>query len=270
MAKRLISAPIYKQLNQLLRNLISDGEFKVNDRFLSERQICERFGVSRATANKALSNLVAEGVLEFKKGVGTFVRGGLDYDLRSLVSFTHKAMAAGKTPSTRVLKCEMLPAHQAPIDLVGKLNLNPTDNLYYVERLRLADDVPVILEYRYVVERFCPGLSGVELTGSLYAIWTDKFKLDISGADQTIRAINIIGSDAKLMRVDHGSAGLLVLSVGYLGGGVPLWWERTLYRGDSYEFHNRLGPIQSDQPAGGLMEINPNSKTNFQFQPAKR
>jgi DNA-binding GntR family transcriptional regulator len=55
-------------LRELLRGL--------GERLLTERQICERFGVSRATANKALSNLVSEGVLEFRKGVGTFVREG--------------------------------------------------------------------------------------------------------------------------------------------------------------------------------------------------
>lgn len=250
----MIKAPIYQQLNQLLRDLIREGEFKVNDRFLTERQICGRFGVSRATANKALSNLVAEGVLEFKKGVGTFVRGGiLDYDLRLLVSFTDKALAAGKTPSTRVLRCEMVPAHQVQVDLAGRLKLTPHDHVYCVERLRLANDVPVILEYRYVVERFCPGLSAADLAGSLYAIWIDKFKLDIIGADQTIRAVTITGSDAKLMRIEPGSAGLLVLSVGYLNGDIPLWWERTLYRGDAYEFHNRLGPIQAARPAAGAL-----------------
>jgi GntR family transcriptional regulator len=270
MAKRLMKAPIYKQLNRRLRDLIRAGEFKVNGQFLTERQICERFGVSRATANKALSNLVAEGVLEFKKGVGTFVRGGiLDDDLRSLVSFTDKALAAGKTPSTRVLKCETLPANQAQVDLAGKLNLNPTDNVYYMERLRLVNDVPVILESRYVVERLCPGLSAAELAGSLYAIWIDKFKLDIIGADQTIRAVNITGSDAKIMRVNHGAAGLLVLSVGYLGGNVPLWWGRTLYRGDAYEFHNRLGPIQVTRPAAGaLIDVN-DEEAIFQLQLAK-
>ena len=107
MAKRLVKAPIYQQLNQLLRDLIREGEFKPGEQFLTERQICDRFDVSRATANKALSNLVAEGVLEFRKGVGTFLRGGiLDYDLRALVSFTEKALSAGKTPSTKIIKCD--------------------------------------------------------------------------------------------------------------------------------------------------------------------
>ena len=63
--------------------------------------------MSRPTANKVLAGLVSEGALEFRKGVGTFVRGALlDYDMQSLVSFTSKAKEAGKRPSTNVLAFE--------------------------------------------------------------------------------------------------------------------------------------------------------------------
>jgi DNA-binding transcriptional regulator YhcF (GntR family) len=65
--------PIYQQLNRILRELIG-GDFQIGDQFLTERKICQQYQVSRATANKALSNLVSEGLLEFKKGIGTFVR----------------------------------------------------------------------------------------------------------------------------------------------------------------------------------------------------
>ncbi len=254
MARRLVRAPIYQQLNEVLRDLLRGGEFKVGDQFLTERQIGERFDVSRATANKALSNLVAEGVLEFKKGVGTFVRGGiLDYDLRSLVSFTEKAIAAGKTPSTKVLHLEATIAKNADVDLADKLHVRPDEVVYYMERLRLSDGKPVILEHRYVVTKFCLDLSEADLSGSLYAMWTETFKLDIVGADQTIRAISILGNEAELLDVEEGAAGFQVTSTGYLSGGVPLWWERTVFRGDAYELHNRLGPVQTARPATGTL-----------------
>ena len=105
LANALVKKPIYQQMNQLLRSLIDSGEFHVGDQFPTEREICERFEVSRATANKALSNLVSEGLLEFRKGVGTFVRGKpMDYNLRALVSFTEEALASGKKPATRLLR----------------------------------------------------------------------------------------------------------------------------------------------------------------------
>jgi GntR family transcriptional regulator len=261
MRRRIVRAPIYQQLNQVLRDLIRSGEFHVGDQFLTERQICEQYDVSRATANKALSNLVTEGVLEFKKGVGTFVRGGvLDYDLRSLVSFTEKAIAAGKMPATRVLRLDRMLAGEAEMDLMEKLHVRSEEPVYYIERLRIADGEPVILEHRYIVAKFCPDLSETALAGSLYATWTDTYKLDIVGADQTIRAVQICDTEAGLLQVEDGAAGLLVLSTGYLSGGVPLWWEHTVFRGDAYEFQNRLGPVQTARPAAGTF-YNPDSAT---------
>lgn len=219
----LVKEPIYQQLNQELRKQLR--QFSVGDRFLTEREISARFEVSRATANKALASLVSEGLLEFRKGLGTFVRQAtLDVDLRALVSFTDRARAAGKRPSTRVLHLEPLPG---PI--------------LRMERLRLVDDLPVILERRDVHTAHCPELDKKDLTGSLYALWTEGYGLKLGGADQSIRAVLVEGADARLLGMPSGSAGLLVTATGLLASGAPLWTERTLYRGDSYEFRNRLG-----------------------------
>ena len=248
----LVKQPIYQQLNDALRSLLGSGEFQTGTRFLTEREVSQRYEVSRATANKALSNLVSEGILEFKKGVGTFVRGGvLDYDLRSLVSFTGKASSAGKKPATRVLSFDRIPASGLGRSVAAGLKLRPDDLVYRVERLRLADGVPVILERRTIVSELCPGISRDDLSGSLYELWTGRFKLEIAGADQTIRAAALDGPDARLLEVPAGAAGLEVRSLGVLRDHRPLWWERTLYRGDTYAFRNRLGPIQIARPAAG-------------------
>jgi len=254
MAPPLVKDPVYLQLHRALRDLIRGDQAAVGGRFLTEREIASRFGVSRATANKALSSLVAEGLLEFKKGVGTFVRfRPLDYDLQVLVSFTGKALAAGKQPSTRVLQFESFRAAAAPRQIVQMLGLAPADEVLYMERLRLADQAAVILERRYVPAHFCPGLAAADLEESLYDLWTERYGLAIMGADQTIRAVTIRGGDAELLGVRNGAAGLLVISTGYLCGKRPLWTEKTLYRGDAYEFRNRLGPIQTPRPAAGVL-----------------
>ncbi|MCL6545219.1 MAG: GntR family transcriptional regulator, partial [Bryobacteraceae bacterium] len=117
--------------------------------------------------------------------------------------------------------------------------------------LRLADNLPVIYERRYIVAEYCPELTRADLEGSLYAVWTQKYRLEIEGADERIRAVHLRGPEARALRVRDGAAGLLIRSVGYLTGGRPLWFERTLYRGDAYEFHNRLGGIQPASFAQG-------------------
>ena len=89
--------------------------------------------------------------------------------------------------------------------------------------------------------------------GSLFAYWTERCKLEITGADETIRAVNLEGGDARQLGVKPGAAGLRVEATGFLESGEPLWWERTDYRGDAYEFHNRLGGIQAARPAVGVL-----------------
>lgn len=246
---RLVRDPVYQQLNELLQQLIRKGEFTPGQQFLTERDISERFGVSRVTANKALSHLVVAGVLEFRKGVGTFVRErGLDYDLQSLMSFTRRATLAGRKPATRLLWFESLHARDVAEAVRRALRLRDTDALYYCERLRLADKVPVILERRHLVGRLCPNLSKSDLKGSLYSVLTQKYGLLINAAEQQIRAVSLSAADARLLRVNAGSPALRVHAVGCAG--EPLWLEDTLYRSDCYEFHNALGASRGQQPAG--------------------
>lgn len=248
----LIKTPVYQQLNRILRSLIRNSEYRPGHRFLTEREISERYDVSRVTANKALSSLVSEGLLEFRKGIGTFVtRPPMDYNLRALVSFTAEALAAGKRPVTKVIRLETLPAGDPGEPVQSALRVEPSEALLYMERLRLADDTPVILERRHLVARYCPNLKRSDLTGSIYDLWAKKYGLDLQGANQAIRAINLRAEDADLLRARRGAAGFLVISVGELAGGIPLWYERTLYRGDSYEFLNRLSGLQGPQATPG-------------------
>lgn len=246
---RLVRDPVYQQLNELLQQLIRKGEFTPGQQFLTEREISERFGVSRVTANKALSHLVVAGVLEFRKGVGTFVRDRvLDYDLRSLMSFTHRATLAGKKPATRLLRFESLLGRHVDEPVRRALRLADNDALYYCERLRLADKEPVILERRHLVGRLCPNLCKSDLRGSLYSVLTQKFGLPVNAAEQQIQAVSLSAADARLLRVNAGSPALRVHAVGYAG--APLWLEDTLYRADCYEFHNALGASRGQRPAG--------------------
>jgi len=241
--------PIYHQLNERLRSLASAGTFQGGDKFLSEREVSVRFGVSRVTANKALSQLVVAGLLEFRKGVGTFVRGeALQNDLRALVSFTRKAALSGKAPTTRVLAFSKMRADTAGEGIAEALRLGADEPVLYLERLRLADGEPVILERRFLVARLCGGLTKERVKGSLYDVLENDLSLRLSGADQVIRARSLSGADAKLLKARPGSAALWVHAVGFAGG-EPLWVEDTLYRGDRYEFQNTLGSKQPPRPA---------------------
>lgn len=230
------------------------AEYRSGDQFLTEREVAQKFQVSRATANKSLASLVSEGFLEFRKGLGTFVRRDVnDYDVRSLVSFTKKARAAGKEPGKELLTFGKLTTAEIDESLHLALGVARTDELWELHRIRLADGVPVIPSHCYVVQSHCPKLTKSQAEGSLYSTWTESHGLKIGGANEVIRAVLLSASEAKHLQTTAKSPALEVVSVGYLEDDSPLWWERTLYRGDQYEFHSRLGPIQSTTPARGKL-----------------
>ena len=95
--------------------------------------------------------MVSEGLLEFRKGVGTFVcPPRLNCDVQTLISFTEKAKEAGRKPSTRVLQFERITASAAEPEVAEKLQIGSDEALFAITRLRLADGIPVIMEKRWV------------------------------------------------------------------------------------------------------------------------
>jgi GntR family transcriptional regulator len=244
---QLVKDPLYMQLSAILRELIKSQQYNVGDQFLTERMISERFDVSRVTANKALSKLIDEGILELRKGLGTFVCDEpKHFPTSHLVSFSHKMLASGKKPSTRVLQFKKATAGQISDEVSKKLNLVRSEKLYYMKRLRLSDDIPLILESHYLREKFCPGLKKTDLKGSLFDLMTKKYKLNIAGVDETILATRVRGENSEHLHLQNGDPGFFMYVVGYNDAKVPVWIANVIFRGDAFELHNRRGPILTD------------------------
>ena len=248
MAKhQLVKDPLYMQLSAILRELINSRQYSVGDQFLTERMISERFEVSRVTANKALSKLIDEGILELRKGLGTFVCDEpKHFPTSHLVSFTHKMLASGRKPATKILQFKKATAGQVSGEVSQNLHLDPGEALYYMKRLRLSDDVPLILESHYLRERFCPGLRKEDLKGSLFDLMTKKYKLNITGVDETILSTLIRGANSKYLNLQRGAPGLFMYVIGYNDNKVPVWIANVIFRGDAFELHNRRGPILTE------------------------
>ncbi len=253
MKKTVVRDPIYNQVVKILKEMITGGEFQPGERFLTERKISEEYDISRNTSNKVISSLVSEGILEIRKGIGTFVRPAIfDFDLRTHYGFTQKAIKAGKRPRTEVKRFQILDSNQIDYEVVERLKLKKAESVYYIERLRFLDDLPVIIDRRFLARKYLPDLKEQDLAGSLFNLLYEKYGLQISSATETIRAVSISGKDAKMMGVPEGESCLLILSTGFIQTDIPLWAEKTLYRGDAYEFRNRIGPVEDDHSTTGF------------------
>src|SRR6266576_2922365 len=96
--------PRYYQLKEIMRERIRAGEWKPGDLIPSERELGEKYGISRMTARQAITDPVNEGLFYREQGKGTFVsQRKITQPLIRLTGFTEDIRAPGKRSSTRVI-----------------------------------------------------------------------------------------------------------------------------------------------------------------------
>jgi GntR family transcriptional regulator len=227
------SAPLHAQIFEALRLQIQSTELKAGENFPSERELADRFGVSRMTVRQALQRLRQEGLIYRERGVGTFVAGRkLDVHTRNLSGFSDEMNSLGLKPSSRVLA---LRSEQATEEVAQDLDLNKNDGVYHIERLRLADDEPMAFETTYVPAKLCPELDRWDLTkNSLYQILVENYNLQMHHAAESLEAAAATKYVAQQLGIKPGTPVLVVHRVVFSESNHPIESALTTYRADRY------------------------------------
>lgn len=238
---KIVKEPIYQQLIKILRDLIQSDAYGIGDKFLTENQISIRYEISKNTVNKAITSLIGEGLLEFRKGLGTFVKfKNSQYDLHSLISFTKMAESIGKTATTKVLEFRKMKGSDVGREVKTALQLEKSSPVYFMKRLRLLNGKPSILEERYVDASLSPGLRKSDVSRSIIGMWFEKYELKLAGADQTLSAVLLNEENADFLEENAGDPAIQRESTGFVEGDKPLWYEKTIFCGKDYVFRFRV------------------------------
>jgi GntR family transcriptional regulator len=225
--------PRYTQLYRHLAAAISDGRLEPETQLPPERDLADLTSVSRVTVRQAVAQLVAEGLVEQRRGAGSFVRAQrpkLEQSLSRLISFTDLMAARGKT-STSVVMARGL--HLPSPDESLALGVPGHDRVARVERLRSADGMPMAIERSTLPVDILPDPERVGT--SLYAILRERDAAPVR-AIQRITALNLGPEEARLLNLAVGSAVLRIDRTAYLPNGRPIEFTRGLYRSDIYDF----------------------------------
>jgi GntR family transcriptional regulator len=239
---QIVTERVHLQLAKLCRGEIARGTYRAEEKFPSERDIAQRFGVSRATANKVISNMIAEGMLVLRPGIGTFVAPirGLHTSLRQMESFTDSALSAGMIPETKVLCFLRKRGHELSKLLRASLQVDGRASVCYFERLRVASGEPVILEHRWIRSDLVPGLTADKLRGSFYHYLEENHEIFLTGERHKVRAHNLSPAEAEKFELKSGAAVLVVEGTGFTEAELPVWYQILYYRGDRYELENEI------------------------------
>lgn len=229
------SMPLYLQLKNTIKGLIDRGEIEQGEKILSEHELCEKYNVSRITVRNALSELEEEGYLVKKQGKGTFAtKPKLFRPLQDSVGFTDSCKAAGMESSSLVLKREILPLND---DMKEQLALDDDDQLLYIQRLRLANGEPLMIENNYYSYKHYGFLMDEPLTGSLYELLATKKGIVCDRSLKTVITVtSASGELVKLLQVSIGAP--LFVMVGVMGDEheTPVHYSLQYIVGEKYSF----------------------------------
>ena len=138
----------------------------------------------------------------------------------------------GLTPSTKVLTKRVIAANAFARKRLG---LNKGDKVVRLERLRLADDVPMMLETRYIRTDLCPNIEKEELSASLWRVFEEKYGLKPNRHSQGMRISTVSGQAAANLTLNDNSLVIMIRGVTYVQDNEPIECEESLYRSDKYE-----------------------------------
>lgn len=229
------STPKHARLRSVLAERI-DSSWEPHGAIPSERELMAEFGVSRATVREAIRQLVEEDRLYRVHGKGTFVSGSRVQSQLHLASFTDDMRRRGLIPNTIVNTCKRVPASRA---VRAALSLPENALVWYVERIRLASDVPMALERGSYPDELFPGLGDHDLSGSLYTILASQYGLPIDHAEQTLWAEPAGPEIGDIMEIPPETS-MMTFRRTSSSGGRPAEHILSWYRGDRYQIHMSL------------------------------
>jgi len=212
------------------------GGLQPGDQIPTEEALAQEHGVSRGTVRKALQLLIDEGFTESMQGRGSFVTDRAKKSTYfSLTSFEDEMRRQQRVPATRLLGFNQ---REAGGEIGRRLQIPPHQMIYEIERLRLADRVPVAFERRILAQSLCPMLPHEDLENqSIHWLLTHKYRIPLVKMVHTVERLPLTAEQAGLLQANQGDYAFAVDRLSFTvreGERVPAVLFTAVYREDSY------------------------------------
>lgn len=240
MVDRDSALPLWAQVLGDLRRRLARGEFESH--FPGDEELRAQYGVSRHTVREAVRQLQAEGVVERGRGRGSFVRERMiEQPMGSFYSLFRSVEAQGFVQRSIVRQLE----ERQDADAAEMLGRAADEPLVYLERLRLADDEPIVLDCSWLPAALARPLLGVDFTRTaLYRELHVRCGIEANAGWERLSPALPTREQRELLGLPAGQP-LLAVERLTLRDTTPVEWRHGLVRQDRFAYvarwsaHNR-------------------------------
>lgn len=225
----------YNYIANDVRRKILDGKYKANDQLPFEKELCEQYEVSKMTVKKALDILVAEGLIIKRRGAGTFVKDLSVEDMERMIVGSQilgtSAYYPTRSLTSKVLRFEIVVANEK---VANKLNIPLASFVYDIERVRILDGKPIVIENTFMPVSVIPDLSLQNVEASIYEYIQDGLGLKIQSAHRNITVRKASDKEVEHLELKTGDPVGIVEQIGFLSSGTTFEYSISTHRYDAF------------------------------------
>ncbi len=231
--------PRHEQIADWVRDSIEDGVFGTDDKLPSESELSSRFDVSRVTVRRALQTLENEQRIYRCQGLGSFVKG--EKAVQSTLAmndFMEDMKLNGLEARSVVLRNEIESATPA---VARHLKLDAGTKVFRLDRLRLADDKPIALDYTWLPAFYGQLIVDYDLENrTIFDILENEYDITITSGCYYLHAENTDKHQATHLGLNEGSALFRMDRISYTLDEKPVYYQQRYYRNDKIMYRMRV------------------------------
>lgn len=234
--------PLHEQVRQFLVSLIESGRLKPGDRLPSEKELENKFGVSRITVRRALQDLANQDKIMRVPGKGSFVLQPKIEPLTALTSFSENMRAQGYEPSYKKSRVSVvLPESK----IASALRLEEEGRALHISRLMCADGLPMALQDAYLphyIYELNPAFFTPEVLDniSMYKILEVELGIKLYRADEWVDASKARAQEARLLEINRGESILIVERLTFSSEENPIEYVKLIFPANRYRYKVEL------------------------------
>jgi GntR family transcriptional regulator len=225
------------QIANTLKEEIENEKFLEGSLLPTEEDLEKQFNASRTTIRNAIGLLEKLGYVIRKQGKGTIVQGFKTVQkLNYISSITETLEQKGMHVKTGTLSVRLV---KPPLKIISNLNINENENVYLIQRVKIADDTPIAFINNYLLPSKVPNLEekvqSLQHIG-LYHLLEKEYHLKLHSAVETISVYLSGPLDIEIFNIPKNMPLFLTNRITYLDDGTIFESATSIIRADKYEF----------------------------------